>query len=181
MIVTSSVYFTSKFHNSIFLFKNLFIYLFIYLFILQIFSPTPSLPSNCSIPLPHPLSPWGGSYPFTTHPMWPLNSLEPPVSWGLGASSIIEHRPSSPLLYVCWGPHISWYMLSVWWSSVWEISEIQINWDCGSSYNIDLLLSFSQPSLIQPQRSSASVHRLGANNCIWHFQLLVWPFRGQSR
>jgi hypothetical protein len=50
-------------------------------------------------------------------PTWPVNSLGPPVSWRLGASSLNEHRPGSPLLYVCWGPHISWCMLSVWWSS----------------------------------------------------------------
>jgi hypothetical protein len=50
------------------------------------------------------------------HPTWTLNSLGPPVSWGLGGSSLNEHRPSSPLLYVLWGPHISWCLLSVWWS-----------------------------------------------------------------
>jgi hypothetical protein len=33
---------------------------------------------------------------------------------------------------VYWGPHISWYMLSAWWSSVWEISGVQIDWDCWS-------------------------------------------------
>jgi hypothetical protein len=58
----------------------------------------------------------------TPNPIWTLNSLGPPVSWGLGASSLNEHRPGSLLLYVCWRPHISWYMLSVWWSSVWENS-----------------------------------------------------------
>jgi hypothetical protein len=26
-----------------------------------------------------------------------------PVSWGLSASSLNEHRPGSPPLYVCWG------------------------------------------------------------------------------
>jgi hypothetical protein len=51
--------------------------------------------------------------PPLPHPTWPLNSLGPPVSWGLGASSLSEHRPGSPLLYVCWGPHISWRMLSL--------------------------------------------------------------------
>jgi hypothetical protein len=49
----------------------------------------------------------------TPHPTWPLNSLGPPISWGLGASCLNEHRPGSPLLYVCWGPHTSWCMLSV--------------------------------------------------------------------
>jgi hypothetical protein len=115
------------------------------------------------------------------HPTSPLNSLWPPVSWGLGASSLNEYRPSSPLLYVCWGPHISWCMLPVWWSNVWEILEgVQINWDCWSSYRIVLLFSFFQPSLIQQQGSAASVHWLGANIYIWLFQLLVGYFGGQS-
>jgi hypothetical protein len=39
----------------------------------------------------------------TPHPTWLLNSLGPPVSRGLGASSLNEHRPGSPLLYVCCG------------------------------------------------------------------------------
>jgi hypothetical protein len=36
--------------------------------------------------------------PYST---WPLNSLGPPVSWELDALSLNEHRPDSPLLYVC--------------------------------------------------------------------------------
>jgi hypothetical protein len=60
-------------------------------------------------------------------------------------------------LYVCCQPHIRWYMLSVLWSSVWEISGVQNNWDFWSSYRI-VLLSFFQPSLIQQQGSAASVH-----------------------
>ena len=127
-------------------------------------------PSNCSTSHTSSLTP---------NPTWLLNSLGHPVSWGLGASSLNEHRPGSPLLYVCWGPQISWCMLSVWWSSVWEISGVQINWDCWSSYSITLLLSFFQPSLIQQQRSAASVHWLGANICIWLFQLLVGSFGEQ--
>jgi hypothetical protein len=66
------------------------------------------------------------SPPLHSHPTWLLNSQESPVSWGLGASSLIEHRPDSPLLYMCWEPHIIWCMLSSWWSSVWEISRVQI-------------------------------------------------------
>jgi hypothetical protein len=65
---------------------------------------------------------------------------------------------------VYWGgPHIRWYMLSVWWSSVWKISGVQINWDCWSSYRIALLLSSFVPSLIQQKGSAASVHWLGAD------------------
>ena len=152
------------------------------LFTLHIFpSSLPRPPSNCytshaSSPLPCPHMDVPTPPP---HPQ-PLNSLGPPVFWGLGSSSLNEHRPSRSLLYVCWEPHISWCMLSIWWSSVWEILGVQINWDCWCSYRITLLLSFFQPFLIQRQGSAASVHWLGANNCIWLFQLLVGSFRGQS-
>jgi hypothetical protein len=79
----------------------------------------------------HPPSEYSTSHtssptPCHPHPIWPLNSLGPPVSWGLGASSLNEHRPRSPLPFVCWGPHFSWCTLSVWWSSVWEISGVQM-------------------------------------------------------
>jgi hypothetical protein len=119
------------------------------------------------------LSPLGCSH---THPTWTLHSLRPAVSWELGASSLNEHRPRCPLLYVSWGPHINQCMLPVWLSSVWENSRVQINWDCWSSYRVTLLLSFSQPSLIQQQGSAFSVHWLCTNNCIWLFQLLVGSF-----
>jgi hypothetical protein len=68
-----------------------------------------------------------------SHPTWTLNSLRPPVSWRFSESSLSEHRPSSPLLFVYWGPHMSRCMLSVWWSSVWETLGVQINWGCWSS------------------------------------------------
>jgi hypothetical protein len=97
------------------------------------------------------------------HPTWTLNSLGPPVSLGLSASSLNKHRLGSSLLYVCWGPHINWCMLSVWCSSVGEISGVQINWDCWACYRIAFLLSFFQPFLIQQQESAASFHWLGAN------------------
>jgi hypothetical protein len=123
------------------------------------------------------VSPHGFPHPPAT---WPLKSLGPPVSWGLDASSLNEHRPGRPLVYICWRPHISWCMLPVWWSSVWEISGIQINWDCWYSYRVALLLSFTQPLPNSTTGVSASVHWLGANICIWLFQLLVGSFRGQS-
>jgi hypothetical protein len=108
-------------------------------------------------------------------------SLRPPVSWGLGASSLNEHSPSSPLLYVCWRLHISWCMLPNWWSSVWEILRVHIKWDSWSFYRIFLVLKFFQPSLIQQQGSAASLHWLGANICIWLFQLRVGSSRVQSQ
>jgi hypothetical protein len=36
---------------------------------------------------------------------------------------------------MCWLPHSSWYMLSGWYSSVWEILGVQVSWDCCFSYN----------------------------------------------
>ena len=72
------------------------------------------------------------------------HSLRPPVSWGLGASSLTESKPRSPLLYTCCGPHISWYMLTCWWLRVWEISGVQVSWDCWSCYKVTLLLNFFQ-------------------------------------
>jgi hypothetical protein len=135
----------------------------------SIFHPPflPIHPPTAPHPIPPPnstLSPLGFPQP---HHTWPLNYLGHPVTWGLGASSLNEHRPGSPLLYVCWGPHISWCVWPGWWSSVWEISGVQINWDCGSSYRIALVLSFFQPFLIQQRASADSLHWLSTNICIW--------------
>lgn len=43
---------------------------------------------------------------------------------------------------MCWEPHISWCMLLGWRSSVWEISWVQVKWDCWSTYRVALLPSF---------------------------------------
>ena len=61
-----------------------------------------------------------------------------------------------------------------------KILGVQINWGCRSSCRITILLSFFQPSLIQQQGSTASVHWLSGNICIWLFQLLVGSFGKQS-
>jgi hypothetical protein len=100
------------FYFIIFYFINLFIFYTPYS-ILQhpIHLPTTPHPTPLS---QTPVSTWV----LPPNPTWLPNSRGPPISWGLGASFLNEHRPSSPLLYVCWGPHISWCMLSVWWSSV---------------------------------------------------------------
>jgi hypothetical protein len=105
------------------------------------------IPLHCrfTLPLSSPLPVFTRMSPQPIiHPTRPLNSLGTLVFWGLGASSLPEPRPSSPLLYMCWGPHISWCMLPNWWSSVWEISGVQVNWDCWSSYKVTLLLSCFQ-------------------------------------
>jgi hypothetical protein len=59
---------------------------------------------------------------------------------------------------MCWGPHISWWMLPGSWSSVWEISRL-----IETAGRPTVLPSFSAStsfSLIQLQGSAASVHRL---------------------
>jgi hypothetical protein len=142
--------------------------------------------STCSIPPPCPTHapppPSQGGCPNSPPPPVPHQTsklLVPPVSWGWGTSSLTKPKPASPLFYMCWGLCISWSMLPGWCSSIWEISGIQDNWDCWSSYRVTLLLSFFQLSLIQ-QGSAAAVHWLGANICIWLSQLLVESYWGQS-
>ena len=105
--------------------------------------PLPGPPPQFLIPFLYYLSPRG--CPLLLHPARPPYSLGSQVSWGLGSSSLTEARPCSPLLYVCWGPDTSWYILPGWWVSVWDISGIQVSWDCWSFYGVALLLSFYQP------------------------------------
>ena len=138
--------------------------LFFYFLHFIFYSPRPHTPSNMShsTPLPHPNCLHVD--PPILQLTWPLNSLWPPGFWVLGASFRYDHRHGSPLLYMNGGTHISWCMLSVWCSSVWEISAVQINWDSWSFCKVAFPLSYFQPSLIQG--IVASLHYLVANNCI---------------
>jgi hypothetical protein len=104
-----------------------------------------------------------------------LTSKHPGDSSLLKVRSIIsEWTQTQKSSTVCvLGASYQWCMLYIWWSSVWEIPGVQINWYCWSSSRIALLLSFFQPSLLQQQGSAASVYWLGANQCFWHVQLLV--------
>jgi hypothetical protein len=106
------------------------------------------------------------------YPTWSLNSLGPSVSWGLGASSLTKPRPGSHLLYICWGSHISWCMLPGWWSSVWELSGVQKNWDCWFPYRVILLLSFSQLPANSTTRVSSFCPLVGCKY-LYLTQLLV--------
>jgi hypothetical protein len=103
------------------------------------------------------------------------HSLGPQISGGLGAFSLTESIPSSPLLYTCWGPHSSWCMLPGWWLSVWEISVVKVNWDCWSSYRVSLLLSFFQ---LFPNSTIGVT--IGSCTYLHLTQLLVGSFRGES-
>jgi hypothetical protein len=111
------------------------------------------------------------------HPTWSLNFLGPPSSL-LRVRCIIlnEHRPSSPLLHVCWGLHITLCMLFG--GPVFERSggSILIENADPPTGSPTSSASFSL-SLIQQQGSAASVHWLGATICLWLFQLLI----GSSR
>jgi hypothetical protein len=120
-------------------------FFFFFCFLHSIFY-LPNPPSDCSTSHISSLPPCLYMGVPNPHLTWPLNSVRPPVSWELGASSLNEHRPGSSLLYVCWQPHISWCMLSVWWSCIWEksgwfnsaaLASLQGNW-----FNLSFTLTF---------------------------------------
>jgi hypothetical protein len=140
----------------------------------------PSPPSHCPTSHTFPLSPCLHVNVPTPYPTWPLNSLEPPVSWGLGASSLNEHRPGNPLL-MCVRGLILAGVCCLFGGLVFERSQGSTLIETagrptGSHFSS---ASFSL-SLIQQQGSAASVHWLGANICIWLFQLLVGSYGVQS-
>jgi hypothetical protein len=153
---------------SLFLIFNLFLQFSHY--------PPPVLPSNSSSShsSPQPISKMSPQ-PHTSHTLPGLPIPRPQVSQELGVSSLIEARPGSPLLYMCWGPHISWCMLPGWWTSVWETSGIQVCWDCWSSYGVACLLNFFQPF----PNSTTGVPQLQTIGWVCPIQLLVGPLGGQ--
>lgn len=124
---SSNIFF--KMGNLFILFTYLFIYLFIYL-LSRFFLSRSTLNCFTFHASYQPSVSTKMSPPLTTLPTRPLGILRPPVSWGLAASSLSEPRPVSPLLYMCLGPPINWCMLPGWCSSVWEISGVQVNWNC---------------------------------------------------
>jgi hypothetical protein len=157
------------------------IHFFSFLILINLFFPP------YSIPHPHPPSDCSTSYTsspwpclhvvvHTPHPTWPLNSLGPPISWRLVYHFLMNKTPRSCTVCVL-GTYISCCMLPVWWSSVWEISGVQVNWCCWSSYMIAFSSASFSFSLIHQQRSAASFHWLGANICIWLFQGSFGVFR----
>jgi len=115
------------------------------------------------------------SPPPSPNPTSLTHSLGPQVSLGLGASSLTDSRSGSPLLYMCWGLHISWGMLPGWWLSVWELSGVQVSWDCWSSYRVTPLFSFFQ---LFPNSTTGVISFCPLVG--WLFELLVGSFGGQS-
>jgi hypothetical protein len=78
--------------------------------------------------------------PTPPHQIFPLPGASSVLR--LGASFLTESRPYSLLLYMCWGTHINWCVLPGWWLSVWEVSGVQVSWECWSSYRVSLLSFF---------------------------------------
>jgi hypothetical protein len=121
-----------------------------YIFFLHcIFYHPPGPPSDCSLSHIFSPTPWLHKDILTPHPCpnRPLNFLGLPVSWGLRAFSQTEPKQDAPLLYMCWAHHISWCMLPGWWSSVWEIAGLQVNWDCWTSNRVDAVKQMTLSSL----------------------------------
>ena len=120
MLLVSKICKACKINGEFFLFVLNF-YHFIYLFTYtQDFNTLPQYAFwLVQIPylIPTPVSPWE-----CLHQPPPLNqtSKQPEISNLLRDTSFLTER--RPRLYMCWGPHVSWCMLLVWWSSVWEIS-----------------------------------------------------------
>jgi hypothetical protein len=117
----------------------------------------------------------------TLHHIWPLNSLGRPVSWELGALTMNEHRPGSPLQYVCWGPHISWCMLSVWWSSVWKISGSRLIKIAGPPIGLSFYSnSFRLPWFNNRGQLLLSIGWVTFSASCWVFQraVMIDPFLG---
>ena len=93
--------------HTVFSLLELFLFLFFIFLHSRFYFPNPGLPTVCSAthissPTPNLLEDIPTTHPIT-HPSRLLNFLRPPVSSGLGVSSLTEPRPCSPLLYMCWG------------------------------------------------------------------------------
>jgi hypothetical protein len=109
------------------------------------------LPVYCPPTVPHSISP---PPPKGCVPPAPPHTRSPglPSPWGLkyvemlGTSSLRGQTRQSSALYVS-GALYQPCMLPDWWLSVWEISVVQVSWDCWSSYGISLLHCFFQPFL----------------------------------
>ena len=158
---------------------SLLLILMFFFFFHSGFYSHPGLPSECSTS--HTASPPSCFHKDASPATRRLKSLGPPVSWGLGASSLTKHRPGSPLLYMCLGDS---YQL------VYDfLVGVPVSEGSQGSKLIEtagpptMLPSFSVSytfPLIQPQGSAASVIGWMEIICIWLFQLLVGSFKGQS-
>ena len=119
-------------------FFNLFFFLYSPGFVpLEVHPLTVTHPTLPSLTISKRMSP---PHPYPSHETSLLPG--PQVSQGLGSSSLTEYNAGCPLLHMWCGRHIIWCVLLGWWSSVWEISGIQVSWDCWSSYRVAILSFF---------------------------------------
>jgi hypothetical protein len=117
------------------------------------------------------------STPPTPYPTRPLNSLGPPVSWGLGASYLNEPRHTH-IQCMCVGGLISAGICCLVGSPLFEISRgSRLSETAGSPTGSPSSSDSNNFSLIQPQGSAPSIYWLGTNMCIWLFQPLCWVFQ----
>jgi hypothetical protein len=98
-----------------------------------------------------------------------------PVFWELGTSSLNEHRPSSPLLYVSYQLVYAASLVVV--QCLRDLGQSRLSEASGAPTGSPSSLASFSLSPVQPQGSAASVHFLIPNICIWLIQLLV----GSSR
>ena len=121
-----------------------FFFNFIWFFLYSRFYSPPGPPSYCSHPIPPPHRPASMTMSPFLHPNPYPTRLQ--IPWALSRLRLrvifSEPRPGGLLLYMCWGPRISWCMLPGWWSNVWEISGVQVTWDCWPPYRVTLLSFF---------------------------------------
>jgi hypothetical protein len=155
----------------------LFVCLFVCFSLHNLFPPSTLQLLHLPYLLLKPLSSRGCSYSLSH-----LTSKLPGASNLLRVRCIISEwtHTQQSMLYMCYGSPISWCMLPGWWSSVWEISVVQIETDGLPTGLPSSSASFSLALTQQQGNSAASVHWLCATIWLWFFQLLVGSSRVQS-
>jgi hypothetical protein len=133
---SSSTFSSSSFSSFFFLFLFFFRFLLLFFFYNTVINP------------PTPIGPPTGPYPIPPPSGCPLSLKSHQTSTFPEASRVrclfshwVQTRKSSAGYVGGFGPAS---MLSGWWLSVWEISGVQVSWDCWYSYGSALLLSFFQ-------------------------------------
>jgi hypothetical protein len=163
----SFFFFCCFFFSFLLLFKYSLILFYTTVFIPLSVWPLPLSAPNCSPSHISSPTPTISKRMFPPHPhlFRPPHFLGPQVFQGLGAFSPTVARPSSPLLYMCWGPHTLAGVCCLVGGSVSERSLRSRSVEIASPMGLPSS-SCSSFSPIQPQESPASLHWLGAGICI---------------
>jgi hypothetical protein len=120
---------------SIFLFSLIIYFIYLHPKCFPLLVP----PSRLLLPFPSPF-PLRGS---------PLPCM--PLLWALSLYRIrhtysTEARQGIPQLHMCQEPQTSLCTLFGWWLSLWELPEVQVNWQYWSFYRVAILFSSFNPS-----------------------------------